>query len=64
MPLLYITGFPSNPISGKGSFFIIIPIRFFSANARLIKFPIHPKSIKALAQENIATFTHTTKLSK
>ena len=51
-------------MSGKGSFFMVVPMRFFFANAGLMKFPVHPESIKALAQENMATFTQTIKLSE
>jgi hypothetical protein len=49
MLLLYVTGFPLNPISGKGSNFFLVLISYRLTKARLIKFPMYPESIKALA---------------
>jgi hypothetical protein len=61
MPLLYVIGFPLNPISGKGSNFFLVLMSYRLTKARLIKFPMHPKSIKALAGA-LLICTYTTKL--
>jgi hypothetical protein len=49
IPLLYNTGFPSMALSGKGSLFNLVSTLYLLQNYRLMKFPMHPESIKALA---------------
>jgi hypothetical protein len=61
MPLLYVIGFPLKLISGKGSNFFLILISYRLIKSRLIKFPIYPKSIKALVGA-LLIYTYITKL--